>query len=106
MKFLFDNDVPDEMAYPLVALGHAVIRLREILPVTSPDDRVLRTAAEAGLVLITCNRDDFVEAAARIDHAGVIILIRRRSRAQERAALIRLLDQAGESGIHKNLTIA
>ena len=30
MKFLFDHDVPDEMPYSLSALGHEVIRLREI----------------------------------------------------------------------------
>jgi hypothetical protein len=36
----------------------------------------------------------------------MIILIRRKSRAQERAALIRLLDKAGESGLRGNINFA
>jgi hypothetical protein len=40
-----------------------------------------------------------VAAATRIAHRGIIILIRRKSRVWERAALVRLLDSAGESGL-------
>ena len=38
--------------------------------------------------------------------AGIIVLIRRKTRAAERAALIRLLDKAGETGIRKNINFA
>ena len=106
MKFLLDHDVPDEIAFSLVALGHEVVRLREILPATSHDEEVLRAAGARGLVLITCNRDDFIEAAGQVPHAGIIVLIRRRSRALERAALVRLLDMAGDTGIHENINFA
>ncbi len=106
MKFLFDHDVPDDLAYPLVASGHEVHLLRTVLPATMADDDVLRFAGERNEVLITCNRDDFLAAASRISHVGIIVLIRRRSRAQERAALIRLLDRAGEAGIRCNVNIA
>lgn len=106
MKFLFDHDVPDDMAFALTALGHSVLRLREILPVTTSDEEILRFAVEQELVLISCNRDDFLNAALKIAHAGLIILIRRRSRALERAALVRLLDQAGETGIKGNINFA
>ena len=31
MKFLLDHDVPDDIAFSLEALGHAVVKLREVL---------------------------------------------------------------------------
>mgnify|MGYP001570565881 FL=1 len=106
MKFLLDHDVPDDVVFALEALGHEVTRLRQALPVDSQDEEVLRYAGAQGLVFMTCNRDDFLEAAKRIPHAGLIVLVRRRSRALERAALICLLDGAGETGIKKNVNFA
>ncbi len=87
-------------------MGHIVVKLREVLPVTAPDDEVLRLAGEQGSILITCNRDDFLAASGRIAHAGIIILIRRKSRTSERVALIRLLDSAGEAGLSGNINFA
>jgi hypothetical protein len=52
VKFLLDHDVPDDMAFSLEALGYAVIKLREALPVRTPDDGVLRQAAERDCLLI------------------------------------------------------
>ncbi len=106
MKFLFDHDVPDDVGYALQAAGHEVQFLRTVLPVTSPDDAILRLAHERDEVLVTCNRDDFLAAARRIPHVGIIVLIRRRSRTQERAALIHLIDRAGEAGIRHNINFA
>lgn len=106
MKFLLDHDVPDDAAFSLEALGHVVVKLREVLRVTTPDDEVLRLAGERECVLITCNRDDFLAAAGRVAHRGIIILIRRKSRALERAALVRLLDSAGELGLKDNINFA
>jgi hypothetical protein len=63
-------------------------------------------ASERNSVLITCNRDDFLGIAQQISHAGIIILVRRRSRALERAALVQLLDSAGEVGIRGNINFA
>ena len=106
MRFLFDHDVPDDAAFSLETMGHDVIKLRELLSITTPDDEVLRVAGERDCVLITCNRDDFLAAAERVAHHGIIILIRRKSRALERAALVRLLDSAGESGLRDNINFA
>jgi hypothetical protein len=39
-------------------------------------------------------------------HCGIIILIRRRTRVAERAALIGLLDRATESGLAGNINFA
>ena len=106
MKFLLDHDVPDDATFSLEALGHVVVKLRQALPPTTQDNEVLRWAGEHGCLLITCNRDDFLATAARVAHHGLIILIRRKSRALERAALIRLLDSAGESGLTDNINFA
>ncbi|MGZ8846186.1 MAG: DUF5615 family PIN-like protein [Pyrinomonadaceae bacterium] len=106
MKFLFDHDVPDETAYGLVAMGHEVLKLRELMSPQTPDEDVLRFAGEQDYVLITCNRDDFVAAAQVVPHAGLIVLIRRGARVRERVALLRLLDRAGEEGIRKNINFA
>jgi predicted nuclease of predicted toxin-antitoxin system len=66
VKFLLDHDVPDDIAFSLEALGHPVVKLREVLSVTTPDDEVLRHAAERDCLLITCNRDDFLDVAGRM----------------------------------------
>ncbi len=106
MRFLFDHDVPDDMAYTLVAMGHQVAKLRDLLDPQTPDEEVLRYAGENGFVLMTCNRDDFLSAAKISSHAGIIILIRRNARIRERAALVRLLERAGEEGIQNNINFA
>jgi predicted nuclease of predicted toxin-antitoxin system len=106
VKFLFDQDVPDDTAYGLSTLGHEVVKLRDLIDPRTPDEEVLRLAAKHNYILITCNRDDFLAAAQKISHAGLIILIRRRARIRERTALLRLLDTAGEEGIRGNINFA
>ena len=106
MKFLFDHDVPDDLGPVLRQLGHTVILLREVLPRTTPDDGILAYAVENGLVVITCNRDDFVTLARSRPHPGLIVLFRRKSRMAERVALVRLLENAGEQGVAGNVNFA
>jgi predicted nuclease of predicted toxin-antitoxin system len=106
MTFFLDNDVPDDLTYSLRTLGHEVVLLRDVLPVTAEDDTVLKYAAERGYVVITCNRDDFVAEAQNVTHAGIILVFRRKTRTAERAALINLLDRAGEAGITGNINFA
>jgi hypothetical protein len=81
VRFLLDNDVPDVVARVLVQAGNA-------------------------LVLITCNRGDFIPLASARAHSGLIILIRRRSRILECAKLLRLLEAASESGLAGNINFA
>lgn len=91
----------------LGALDHEVKKLRELVTATVPDEEVWRLAGNSDSVLITCNRDDFLTlAAGHSGHPGLIVLVRRRSRALERSALVALLDQAGESGIRGNVNFA
>lgn len=106
MTFLLDHDVPDDLGYSLLALGHTTVHVRDVLPITAPDTDVLRYANEQGYVLLTCNRDDFLELARTNPHAGIIVVIRRKTRAAERAALVQLLDRAGDVGILGNINFA
>jgi predicted nuclease of predicted toxin-antitoxin system len=106
MRFLLDQDVPIDVSYSLVQLGHQVVLLREVLDPLAEDAQVIEYAFQNGWILVTCNRDDFLELAQGKPHAGLIILIRRRSRAAERAALIRLIDKAGEDGVRTNINFA
>jgi predicted nuclease of predicted toxin-antitoxin system len=106
VKFLLDHDVPDDLSYLLVQLGHEVTLLRKALRHDSSDEAVFRLANESGCILMTCNRDDFLHLAAAAPHQGIIIIIRRRTRGEERAALLRLLERAGETGIRNNVNFA
>lgn len=106
MKFLLDHDVPIDISYSLVQLGHQVVRLPEVLDPSARDEQVLEYAFRNGCVLITCNRDDFLKLAKRKTHGGIINLIRRKARAAERAALIQLIDTSGEAGIRSNINFA
>ena len=106
MKFVLDHDVPDDLSYLLRELGHDVLLLRQVPPTDASDATVLQFARDNGCILITCNRDDFLELASRQPHHGIVVLIRRRTRAAERAALFRLLERAGETGLQNNQNFA
>lgn len=106
MTFRLDHDVPEDLSYSLEALGHRVVRLRDVMPPTAKDEDVLQRAASHHHVLITCNRDDFVGPAKTQPHHGTIVLIRRKTRIAERVALVNLLDRAGDTGIVENINFA
>jgi hypothetical protein len=40
MTFFFDHDVPEDAAFALEAMGHQVVRLRQVLPTTTTDAEV------------------------------------------------------------------
>jgi len=117
VKFLLDHDVPDRKLFArrrdtlrrfadvLAHAAHSVLRLREVLVRESTDDAIFAFAATESLILITCNRDDFLRLAARRAHAGIIILIRRQSRT-ECASVLRLIETSGESGLTGNINFA
>lgn len=106
MTFLLDNDVPEDLVYCLEGLGHKVVRVREVLSPNAPDADVPSQANQNKWGLITCNRDDFLELAKTQPHAGIIILIRRSTRAAERRGVVHLIDSAGENGIANNINFA
>jgi predicted nuclease of predicted toxin-antitoxin system len=111
MKFLLDHDVPDEVEQLLRYWKHDVQRLREILPVTTPDQAVFDFAQREKRIIISCNRNHFLQLARDAvlkaqSFAGLIILIRRRTRQSECAHLLLLLRRAEESGISSNINLA
>jgi predicted nuclease of predicted toxin-antitoxin system len=106
VKFLLDHDVPEDLTYLLRELGHEVVPLRDVLESEAVDSLVLQFAHEHGCVLVTCNRDDFIELAQPHPHHGIVVIIRRRTRAAERAALFRLLERAGGTGLKGNINFA
>ncbi len=70
MIFLLDQDVPDPIARVIQQAGHEAQRLRELLPIESPDSAVLALAHSRNALLVTCNRDDFLSLAQTTPHAG------------------------------------
>jgi predicted nuclease of predicted toxin-antitoxin system len=106
VRFLLDHDVPDELSYLLEELNHEVTLLRKALHGNSSDEAILQFAHDRGCVLLTCNRNDFLHLAIVRPHHGIVIIIRRRTRADERAALFRLLERAGETGLVNNVNFA
>jgi predicted nuclease of predicted toxin-antitoxin system len=106
VKFLLDHDVPDDVRRVLRQAGHEVDIVSERLERTASDHAVFDEAQKISAVLVTCNRDDFIDLARGRSHCGLIILIRRRTRIAECGKLLRLLDTAGETGIHENINFA
>ena len=106
MKFFLDHDVPERVAEVLQQEGHSVTRLRAALPTETPDAKVLNFAREHELILVTCNRDDFLSLAKTQKHCGIVVLIRRRTRIAECAALLRLVRTATASGLVENINFA
>ena len=106
MNFFLDHDVPADVGRVLRLKGHTVELLEEALPKRTDDLAAMRYAAGRGLIIITCNRRDFLRLAETEPHSGLIILIRRRTRIAECAALLRFLERAGEAGISGNINFA
>ena len=106
MTFLLDNDIPNAISRVLKQAGHQVNCLREVLPRESDDISVLNFACARQAVLITCNRNHFLELARTRPHAGIVVLIRRQTRIAECSRFLRLIQSAGESGIRNNINFA
>jgi predicted nuclease of predicted toxin-antitoxin system len=106
VRFFLDHDVPDPVGDVLRQAGHSVTKLREVLPLSAEDPEVFAYAVTREMILITCNRDDFLPLAAEQPHPGLIILIRRRNRHGETSRVMKLVDHAGESGLANNINFA
>lgn len=106
MKFLIDEDVAAEIDRSLRQKGHTTLRVAEALGFGTDDVDVWEFASREGLVVITCNRQDFLVLAGTAPATGLIVLNRRRSRQAESAHLLRLIEQAGETGLRGNVNFA
>jgi len=65
VKFFLDHDVAAAVKDALERHEHEVIRLTDLLPCTAWDDDAFATAQPNHCVMITCNRDDFLNLAAK-----------------------------------------
>jgi predicted nuclease of predicted toxin-antitoxin system len=106
VRFLLDQDVPEDLTYLLRELNHEILRLRDVLPTEATDPAVLQFAHDHDCLLMTCNRDDFIKLTETQPHCGIIVIISRKTRTAERAALLGLLERAGESGLRNNINFA
>jgi len=57
LRFLADHCISNTTIRTLQAAGHQVYRLRELLPVDSPDRLVIAKAQEIGAILLSMNGD-------------------------------------------------
>jgi hypothetical protein len=57
-------------------------------------------------IVVTCNRQDFLELAGTQPATGLIILNRRRTRQAECRHLLQLVAKAGEDGLEGNIDFA
>jgi predicted nuclease of predicted toxin-antitoxin system len=104
---LLDHDVPADVAMVMHQRGHDVVELRNLLPTDTPDEMVWARAGSDGRVMVSCNRAHFLALAmATQAHPGLIILVRRRTRQAECAAVLGLLRRTGESGLANNINNA
>ena len=73
-----DEDLTDKLAFALRQRGFEAVAAHEVGLASAEDEAHLSYASEHGMILMTCNRDDFVGlarnwAAAGREHSGIII---------------------------------
>jgi Domain of unknown function (DUF5615) len=56
-RFFTDHNVPESIANILLKLGNDVVRLRDVIPINSPDPIVATYAIEAQRILVSWDRD-------------------------------------------------
>jgi predicted nuclease of predicted toxin-antitoxin system len=83
VRFLVDEDVAVEVVRCLRQAGHEVSLVTEVLGVRTDDVDIWHHAVRAETIVVTCNRQDFLELAGTAPETGVIILNRRRTRQAE-----------------------
>jgi predicted nuclease of predicted toxin-antitoxin system len=72
VTFFLDHDVNDAVADALRRHGHEAMVLRDVAAPETNDVVVFTKAQDSGCLMITCNRNDYLELAARQSHHGLI----------------------------------
>jgi predicted nuclease of predicted toxin-antitoxin system len=106
VRFLVDEDVAIEAARSLRQAGHEVLLVPEVLGVRTDDVDIWGHAVQTQSIVVTCNRQDFLELAGTKPDMGLIVLNRRRTRQAECRHLLQLLASAGEDGLRGNINFA
>ena len=73
MRFLVDEDVAVEVARCLRQAGHEVSLVAEVLGVRTDDVDIWHYAVRSEAIVVTCNRQDFLELAGTAPETGVVI---------------------------------
>ena len=106
MKFLFDEDVPIETERCASQTGHEVWLVAETLGQGTDDSDIWYHAIRTHLIVVTCNRQDFLKLAGTEPATGLVILKGRRTRQAECNHFLQLLASAGENGMKCNINFA
>ncbi len=106
MKFLVDEDVAVEVLRCLQQQGHEAQLVFEVLGPRTPDNLVWLYAIRTDAIVVTCNREDFLNLAGTAPQTGLIIIKRRRTRQAECRKILDLLRNAGETGLRRNINFA
>jgi predicted nuclease of predicted toxin-antitoxin system len=106
VKFLVDEDVAIEIARCLEHEGHEVRLVAQTLGAGTDDAQIWDFAVRDKLILITCNRQDFLKLAGTNPATGLVILNRRTTRQSECRHVLRLLASATEQGLRGNINFA
>ena len=106
MKFLVDEDVPQEIVRCLLDGGYEVLPVAGILGKQTEDAEIWKYALKRKAIVVTCNRQDFLKLAGTAPGTGLIILNRRRTRQAECGHILRLVREAGEDGLKNNINFA
>lgn len=56
-RFLTDHNVPVSLGHALVAMGHDVVKVSDVMPANSPDPVVAMAAIQDNRILISWDRD-------------------------------------------------
>ena len=73
MRFLVDEDVAVEVARCLQQAGHEVLLVAETLGLQTDDVDIWHHAVRTAAIVITCNRQDFLELAGTEPETGLIV---------------------------------
>jgi predicted nuclease of predicted toxin-antitoxin system len=106
VRFLIDEDVPIEATRCVRQAGHEGQLVAETLGTRTDDADVWYHAVQTESIVITCNRQDFLQLAGTEPATGLIVLKRRRTRQAECTRLLQLLASAGETGLKCNINFA
>ena len=106
MRFLVDEDVAVDVARCLRQAGYEVSLVAEVLGVRTDDVDIWHHAVRTEAIVVTCNRQDYLELAGTAPETGLIILNRRRTRQAECRHVLELLSGAGEAGLQGNINFA
>lgn len=93
LRFLADQCVPTSVVESLRRAGHEVLRLKDVLPVESPDPTVIQEAQRQQAILVSLN-GDFADIVAYppSQYRGIVAL-QVRNRPQAVPAMMEVLEE-------------